>query len=116
MKGRNLFTQYMLSSLCLFQPSLLVAQTNNDSIVEAGRKEVDWLYLFRSQTIRSSEKEVLNAMDRTPTFAAYKDNFFIKGIPLDRKITNSYADALFQVSMRQCLTKTVLPFNTFTYT
>lgn len=115
MKGGSRFSRYTFYFLCLALPSILVAQTNNDSIAGMGRKQSGWLDLFRPQTIRTSEKEVLKAMDRTPAFAAYKDNFFITGVPLNKKITDSSADALFQVSIRQRLTKTVLPFNTFAY-
>lgn len=110
-----LLGRYVFCFLCLILPLLLVAQPNNDSIAGIGRKQSEWLDLFRPQTIKSSEKKALEAMDRAPAFAAYKDNFFITGIPLNKKITDSSADALFQVSIRQRLTKTVLPFKTFAY-
>ena len=99
----------------MLQPCLLVAQTRRDSIVGAEAKPSNWLDLFKYRTIRSSEKEMLKIMDKTPAFGAYKDNFFTTGIPLNKKITNSSANALFQVSIRQRLTKTVLPFKTFAY-
>jgi phospholipase A1/A2 len=111
----SILRRYMFCFLCLILPSLLVAQPNNDSIADIVKKQSEWLDLFRPQTIKSSEKEALEAMDRTPAFAAYKDNFFITGVPLNKKITGSSADALFQVSIRQRLTKTVLPFKTFAY-
>lgn len=112
MMGLNQFIQYMICSICLSLPCLLVAQTDNDSI---GKIEKNWLDLFRVQAIRSSENEAVNAINKTPDFAAYKDNFFITGIPLNKRITNNSTDALFQISIRHRLTKTVLPFNTFAF-
>lgn len=115
MKGHNIFLRYIFCFLCLFQSYLLIAQTKRDSIVGAEEKASNWLDLFKYRTIRSSEKEVVEIMDRIPAFGAYRDNFFVTGIPLNKNVTNSSADALFQVSIRQRLTKTVLPFNTFAY-
>lgn len=110
----NLFALYILFFLlCL--PSLLIAQTKSNKISIEKEKDTDWLDLLKYKTINSSEEDVLKIMNKTPAFAAYRDNFFITGIPLNRKMTNSSADALFQVSIRQRLTKTVLPFNTFAY-
>ena len=64
-------------------------------------------------------KTASDRFDHLPSFGMYHDNYFITGIPLDRRITKHTADAKFQISIRQRLTKTVLPFNSFlmlTYT
>jgi phospholipase A1 len=65
------------------------------------------------------EDALLKEIDRQPSFGLYKENYFITGIPLDRKISKHSADAKFQISIRQRLSKTVLPYNTLlmlTYT
>jgi len=62
-----------------------------------------------------SEEDLIKTLDSLPAFAVFKDAFFITGIPLDRQINNKTADAMFQVSIRQRLTKSYLPFNFFTY-
>ena len=61
------------------------------------------------------DKAKLDAIDKIPPFGIYKDNFFITGIPLNQKITNNTADAMFQISIRHRLTKSILPFGTFAY-
>ncbi|WP_195240164.1 phospholipase A [Odoribacter laneus] len=49
----------------------------------------------------------------------FRDNYFTTGIPFNQPINQKTADAKFQTSIRQRLTKSILPFNTFldvTYT
>ena len=50
-----------------------------------------------------------------PAFGVYKDMFFVSGIPLNHRVTDNTADALFQISIRQRLTKSYFPFNSFLY-
>lgn len=106
----RLFLKYILYA-SLFIPFILSAQTGNDSI----HKKHDLLSIFKREAIYNSEKETLEALDRTPAFGIYKDNYFITGIPLNREVTNNTADAMFQVSIRHRLTKSILPFKTFAY-
>lgn len=67
------------------------------------------------QQIDMTEEKVTKLIDRQPSFAVYRDSYFVTGVPLNKKITNNTADATFQLSIRQRLTKSVLPFNTFLY-
>ncbi|MDR0612698.1 MAG: hypothetical protein LBG45_04335 [Dysgonamonadaceae bacterium] len=55
----------------------------------------------------------MNLLDRQPSFGMYRDNYVITGIPTNEKITKHTADIKFRISIRQRLTKTVLPVNTF---
>ena len=71
--------------------------------------------VFTPRLIRISEKEVIRAIDKLPSFAVYQDLFFITGVPLNEKVTKTTADAVFQISFRQRLTRSVLPFNLFAY-
>lgn len=109
--------EYRMSILIIFYSITiysLEAQVSIDSLI---RKEVpNSVKEFLSPNhVDLTVDESIKIEDLSPAFAPYKDNFFITGIPLNRRISNSSADALFQVSIRQRLTKTVLPFNTFAY-
>lgn len=97
--------------------------------VYAQGKEVEELWKNQIDTARIDftktmyleidEKEVLDLLDRQPSFGMYKDNYFTTGIPTNKKIDQYTADAKFQISISQRLTKTVLPFNSLlmlTYT
>jgi len=69
--------------------------------------------------LQINEDEILKLFDRQPSFGMYKDNYFITGVPTNERINKYTSDVKFQISIRQRLTKTSLPFNTFlmlTYT
>lgn len=54
-----------------------------------------------------------------PSFSAYKDNYFITGIPLNTGISETTADVKYQISFKQLLSRHVLPYDTqlfLTYT
>ena len=55
--------------------------------------------------------EIIKAFDNQPSFGMYKDNYFITGIPTNKKIGRTTADAKFQISIRQRLLNIDLPFN-----
>ena len=61
------------------------------------------------------EEEAIRIIDKLPAFAVYRDNYFVTGVPLNKDVTKETADAAFQVSIRHRLTKSVLPFKTFSY-
>jgi len=109
--------------------SLLLLLISSDYKLFAQGKEVEELWknqldtgkiaYAKSMYLEVDEKEVLNLINRQPSFAMYKDNYFITGIPTNQKISKYTADAKFQLSIRQRLTKSVLPFNSLlmlTYT
>lgn len=73
----------------------------------------------KSMYLNIDEKEVMKLIDRQPSFAMYKDNYFITGGPTNQPVNKYNADAKFQISIRQRLIKSVLPFNSLlmlTYT
>lgn len=53
--------------------------------------------------------------DRAPYFGLYKDNYFIFGAPIGSKATKQNTNAKFQISIRQKLTKSILPGGTYLY-
>lgn len=87
----------------------------NDSIRQEYDKAMQDPRIFRPRHLKISEKDAIKLADRLPAFAVYKDTYFVTGVPLNKKITNETADATFQISIRQRLTKSVLPFKTFAY-
>lgn len=107
----NKFIKYIL--IFLLFPFTLFGQTQDSTAIL--NKEDNLADLFKRVTIYRSEKEILDAIDKIPPFGIYKDNFFITGIPLNQKIMNNTADAMFQISIRHRLTKSILPFGTFAY-
>ncbi len=67
----------------------------------------------------SNADSIINRFDALPSFGIYKDNYFIVGTDLFHKPNDWNSDAKFQVSIRQRLTNSTLPFKTYfflTYT
>ncbi|MFR7812064.1 MAG: phospholipase A, partial [Butyricimonas faecihominis] len=57
----------------------------------------------------------LELFDNTPSFSIFRDIYFVTGVPTNRKIDKHSSEAKFQISIRQRLTKSILPFKTFLY-
>lgn len=53
--------------------------------------------------------------DKGPYFGLYKDNYFIFGPAIGSKPTKENTNAKFQISIRQKLTKSTLPWGTYLY-
>ena len=54
---------------------------------------------------------VVEIFDSQPFFGPYKDTYFTAGMPLNEKPTEYNSDVKFQISFRQRLTKSILPFH-----
>jgi len=75
--------------------------------------------IIKPDYIHLTNDQLSDIFDRMPSFGMFHDNYFLTGVPLDRPVNKYTADAKFQISIRQRLTKTILPWNTFlmlTYT
>lgn len=83
----------------------------NDSV----ERELQRTPAYKRKPIKIIEENIIKVMDALPPFAIYKDNFFSTGVPLNTNINKQTADALFQISIRHRLTRSVLPFNTFLF-
>ena len=70
---------------------------------------------YRDRGINVDERAIIKLMHRMHSFGIYKDTYFVTGVPLNQQITRNTADAVFQLSIRQRLTKSILPFNSFLY-
>ena len=54
---------------------------------------------------------VVEIFDSQPFFGPYKDTYFTVGLPLNEKPNEYNSDVKFQISFRQRLTKSILPFH-----
>lgn len=71
-----------------------------------------------SKTLNNADS-IINKFDALPSFGIYKDNYLVVGTDLFKNPSKQNSDAKFQVSIRQRLTNSVLPFKTYfflTYT
>ncbi|MDR2009431.1 MAG: phospholipase A [Bacteroidales bacterium] len=60
-------------------------------------------------------EEIIDLLEKQPSFSIYKNNYFITGIPTNKRISKSTADVKFQLSIKQRLVNIKLPFNSFLY-
>lgn len=75
--------------------------------------------LFGTSKQLSNADSIIRSLDAMPSFGIYKDNYFVTGTEMFSKPTRWNSDAKFQISVRQRLTNSTLPFKTylfFTYT
>ncbi len=54
-------------------------------------------------------------IENGPYFGIFKDNYFIGGVPIGRKIKASNSNVKFQLSIIQRITKSKLPFDTYLF-
>ena len=120
MKGVLLFSILFF----LFYPNIHSQENNNaehshwqDSTAARTLREkaAATAHLYRIQEIKSNEDSIIMVKEKEPSFAVYRDNYFITGIPLNKSTNRNTADAKFQFSIRQRISNTVLPFNSFLY-
>lgn len=58
---------------------------------------------------------IIKQFDDEPAFGVYKDNYIVIGSDLFRNPDRENSDAKFQISVRQRLTNSVLPFRTYLF-
>lgn len=71
--------------------------------------------LKERSSLEISEDDVRRKLDSTHSFGILKDNYFITGNPLNKQINVDNADVKYQISFRQRLSSSYLPFNTFVF-
>ena len=103
----------------IYSVSNLHAQ--DKEVEELWKNQIDTgrVVFTKSMYLEINEQQVLDLLDRQPSFGMCMGNYFTTGIPINKKIDQYSADAKFQISIRQRLTKTVLPFTSLlmlTYT
>ncbi|AUC77865.1 phospholipase A [Olleya sp. HaHaR_3_96] len=62
-----------------------------------------------------TKQELQDSLAKMPYFSIHKDNYFISGIPTNKDINSTTADAKYQISFKQTLTRSRLPWDTYIY-
>ena len=91
-----------LRILLLMTVGMLVAAASQAQIIP-----------YQRDTIPS--EWVIHDIDSTPSFGIYKDNYFIFGTSVGPKANKHNTDVKFQISVRQRLTRSTLPWGTYLY-
>lgn len=71
--------------------------------------------VFRPEPGLNNPDSIIRELDKLPPFGIYKDNYFVVGTDMFKKPTQDDSDAKFQVSIRQRLTSSILPFKSYLY-
>lgn len=69
----------------------------------------------REHSLPIDADSVRREFDKGPYFTLYKDNYFIFGPSIGPKATKENTNVKFQISVRQKLTKSTLPFGSYLY-
>lgn len=109
----------MVSNDSIIAPADSVRRHRRDSVEhhlyrlrETAQQVVTTLFKPDKELIADS---LIKQFDNAPSFDAYKDNYIVLGSDLFRKPNKDNSDAKFQISVRQKLTNSVLPFKTYLF-
>lgn len=97
--------------------------TNRNSDIDLDFKTKSWNErkgiiinsLFGNSKQLSNADSIIHALDKLPSFGIYKDNFLLVGTEMFQRPNQWNSDAKFQVSIRQRLSNSTLPFKTFLF-
>lgn len=103
---------YILPLLTLGFIFDLTAQTKDVENMWKQQQDTCKISYKKQQYLEINEGDILKLYDNQPNFGMYKDNYFITGIPTNKPVTNQNADAKFQISIRQRLLNSIMPFHT----
>lgn len=108
---------FLASVIFISGLQVMNAQTGglNDSIMDVVDSHIRQTPFYVRKQLEVNEEEVMKVVDKWPAFGVYEDTFFSTGVPMNTSINRNTADVLFQISIRQRLTKSRLPFNSFLY-
>jgi phospholipase A1 len=59
--------------------------------------------------------ELKDTLQQIPYFTIHKDNYFITGVPTNKAINSNTANAKYQISFKQMITRDVLPWETYLF-
>lgn len=106
-------TKFIVGILFVFAANTSVlAQT--DDVIQMWSAQIDTTNInpFKPQYLQIEPDDMMEQFNMQPNFGMYKDNYIITGIPTNKSINSQTADAKFQISIRQRLFNTIMPFNT----
>ena len=108
---------YRIVILCLifvsFSSVVAKSQINTAQFVQTIEDTLPKQSFFKPSKHNMDKDVFLKQLNESPSFGLGKDNYGITGIPTNTKPTKHNSDVKYQISIRQRLTKTVLPFNTY---
>lgn len=73
------------------------------------------LFTFKATSQAYSKQEIRDSLAQVPYFSIHKDNYFITGVPTNREIDRNSANAKYQISFKQILTRSKLPLDTYLF-
>jgi phospholipase A1 len=62
-----------------------------------------------------SREQVDDTISKMASFSMYEDNYFISGVPLNKDINKQTADAKYQISFKQLITRKTLPLDSYLF-
>ncbi|MCU4177505.1 phospholipase A [Carboxylicivirga sp. N1Y90] len=95
---------FLVSSPAATQPAELKSLWD----IKKGNEKSD---VRKADYLNITEEELFEYFDALPSFGMFHDNYFITGMPTNKVVNDNTADAKFQISISQRLTKSILPFN-----
>jgi phospholipase A1 len=105
---KRILSFFLFLTACYCAPAQTPA-THRDSVRMAIREQIN---AIRPEINADSVRAVV---EHAPFFSLYKDNYLIGGIPVGDKMTAANSNVKFQLSIRQKLTRSKLPFDTYLY-
>lgn len=73
-----------------------------------------WIFATMNQVNSqiTTRKEFKDSLQNLPYFSIHKDNYFITGVPTNNAINSNTANAKYQISFKQMITRNSLPWHT----
>lgn len=62
-----------------------------------------------------TKKETTEYIKKSPRFSIHNNNYFISGIPTNRAINGNNSGIKYQISFKQMITRTTLPWDTYLF-
>lgn len=96
------------------------APAQNKEIETMWKQQGDTSLTARDKSYQHvTDNQFMRLFDAQPSFAMFHDNYVISGVPTNKEINKKTANAKYQISVSQRLTKSIFPFNStllLTYT
>ena len=91
------------------------SQQTIETFLKQTYDSVSKMPFYKPYKITVKKDVFLKLVNKLPSFGLAKDNYFITGIPTNARMSKYNTDVKYQISIRQRLTKTVLPFDTYLF-
>ncbi|MFD0798368.1 phospholipase A [Maribacter chungangensis] len=76
---------------------------------------VFFLFCCQLQAQRINRTEFKDTMQRIPAFTIHEDNYFITGVPTNMAVNSRTANAKYQISFKQIISRNTLPWDSYAY-